>query len=672
MTGREVTGAFLAIDLGELRDVVADFINQAGVRETITAVIEVGLLAWFFYAILRFLHGTRGLAVVKGMLMLGLLLFAVLYLVSEVVGLAFTRLEVASAYLLPTLVVGLVILFQPELRRGLSRLSEARRSKAAPSQLADLAAGFANMGRQRTGALVVFEQKTGVSGLYDTGVPLDAALSGAMLESIFYPKSPLHDGAVIVQGNRIVAASVTLPLTESTSISRDLGTRHRAAIGLTEETDAVAVVVSEETGQISVAHRGELHPVDDEEELVETFLDLLEAYQPEERARRIRPLKWIRHDIGRKASGFVLALVLWLLLQSQLVGEQDQRLDLTLVATQSEAEVMRRTAPGLYVVVPDGFMVRRDRLVGPELNPGLRNERVKLEYEGLKRDIRDLELSAVVSIDPAELQEQDEAVIEVELTARRFRDPQGESVELIEFDADPDVLRIPVERRRRTVFQLTAANVGLEGAPAAGYLFDESQIRIEPNLVALSGPASRIEELLADPASLRLAPVTLDGTTLAVSQDVGLDRGKAHGVLLETQDGVVTVTVPVSAVPLSVELLLVPVTYVNADALDDRGWGVLQATETLDLLVTGPTSVLSGRGEDWLRQRIALQYDWRDATLMRAKERVRVITDLDGELARHAVSVTMMDGRPAEIEYQLEAEAQGEATAETTGSDGDP
>ncbi len=658
---------FLAIDLGELRDVVADFIGKAGVRETITAVIEVGLLGWFFYAMLRFLHGTRGLAVVKGMLMLGLLLFAVLYLVSEMVGLSFARLEVAAAYLLPTLVVGLVILFQPELRRGLSRLSEARSARTAPSQLSDLAAGFANMGRQRTGALVVFEQKTGVSGLYDTGVPLDAALSGAMLESIFYPKSPLHDGAVIVQGNRIVAASVTLPLTDSTSVSRDLGTRHRAALGLTEETDAVAVVVSEETGQISVAHRGELHPVDDEEQLVETFLDLLETYQPEEQRRQFHPWQWFRRDIGRKVGGSLLALVLWLLLQSQLMGEQDQRLGLSLVATQAEAEVMRRTAPAVYVVVPDGFMVRRDRLVDPVLNPGLRNERVRVEYKGLKRNIRDLELSTLISIDPEDLQGQDEKTIEVELTARLFRDASGASAELMDFDADPGVLRIPVERRRRAVFQLTSANVALGGAPATGYQFDESQIRLEPNLVSLSGPASRIEELLADPASLRLAPVSLDGSTLAVSQVVGLDATLAEGVTLETHDGLITVTVPIKAQPLSMELLLVPVAYVNADALVARGWSIQQATETLDLVITGPTSVLSGRNEDWLRQRIALQYDWRDATLMRAKERVRIITDLDGELARHGVQVSMMDGRVPVIEYQLEA-APGPEPVSTDGN----
>jgi diadenylate cyclase len=122
---------------------------------------------------------------------------------------------------------------------------------------------------------VVFERQTGIKGLQDTGVPIDAEVSGALLESIFFPKSPMHDGAVIVRDGRIVAASCMLPLTESNAVSRELGTRHRAAIGVTEESDAVAVVVSEESGRISLARKGNLQPVVEEWALDELLSDLL-------------------------------------------------------------------------------------------------------------------------------------------------------------------------------------------------------------------------------------------------------------------------------------------------------------------------------------------------------------------------------------------------------------
>jgi diadenylate cyclase len=253
------------------------------VRNVVSAVIEVGLLTWFFYGLLRFLHGKAGLAVLKGVL---ITLFAIIISLAAVhflLELSFPRLQVAGTYMLPFLIVVLVVLFQPELRRGFLKLSEAGSlgGRGVPGQVSDLAAAFRALSRRQNGALVVFERQTGIKGVQDTGVPLDAALSGALLESIFYPKSPLHDGAVIVRGNRIVAACCMLPLTERTGLSRDLGTRHRAAIGVTEESDAVAVVVSEESGRIALVHRGTLHPVADESTLDEMLADYLEGVELE-------------------------------------------------------------------------------------------------------------------------------------------------------------------------------------------------------------------------------------------------------------------------------------------------------------------------------------------------------------------------------------------------------
>jgi diadenylate cyclase len=253
-------------------------------RDLVSAIIEIGLLTWFFYVMLRFLHGKAGLAVLKGLLITVATIVFSLFAVAWLAGVGFPRLEVAGTYMLPPMIVVIFVLFQPELRRGLLRLSEAGALNAPGSagHLSDLCTSFRALSRRHTGALVVFERQTGIKGLQDTGVPLDAAVSGALIESIFYPKSPLHDGAVIVRDGRIVAACCMLPLTESTALSRELGTRHRAALGVTEESDAVAVAVSEETGRITVAHRGRLQPVEDPVALEGVLAEHLQSFEPED------------------------------------------------------------------------------------------------------------------------------------------------------------------------------------------------------------------------------------------------------------------------------------------------------------------------------------------------------------------------------------------------------
>jgi len=246
-------------------------------RDLASAAIEIALLTWLFYVFLRFLHGKAGLSVFKGVLKLLAGMAAGLWLVYLLFGITFPRLQYAGVEMLPIAAVVIVILFQPELRRGLLALNE-RGSLSAPGlpgHVSDLSNSFRALARRRHGALVVFERQTGIKGLQDTGVPVDAGVSGALLESIFYPKSPMHDGAVIVRDGRIVAASCMLPLTESNAVSREFGTRHRAAMGVTEETDAVAVVVSEETGRISLARKGQLQSVVEEAALDELLNDLL-------------------------------------------------------------------------------------------------------------------------------------------------------------------------------------------------------------------------------------------------------------------------------------------------------------------------------------------------------------------------------------------------------------
>ena len=246
-------------------------------RDLVSAAIEIGILTWVFYVFLRFLHGKAGLSVFKGVLLTFVSIALGLVAIAWLLGVSFPRLQYAGEKMLPVLAVVLVVLFQPELRRGFLALSDPLNwgGGGLPGHVADLSNSFRALARRRHGALVVFEGRTGIKGLQDTGVPLDAALSGALLESIFYPKSPMHDGAVVVRSGRIVAASCMLPLSESTSLSREMGTRHRAALGVVEEGDAVAVVVSEESGRISLAHKGRLHRLEDLSQLEERLSDFL-------------------------------------------------------------------------------------------------------------------------------------------------------------------------------------------------------------------------------------------------------------------------------------------------------------------------------------------------------------------------------------------------------------
>ena len=159
--------------------------------------------------------------------------------------------------------VVLVILFQPELRKALEQIGRgAIRERATGSESAQIVSEIThcmlNLSRRRVGALIVIEQRIGLKDVVETGTILNSEISSALLENIFEPNTPLHDGAVVIRGNRIMAAACILTLSEGKGISRELGTRHRAAIGITETTDAISLIVSEETGTISVAREGHL------------------------------------------------------------------------------------------------------------------------------------------------------------------------------------------------------------------------------------------------------------------------------------------------------------------------------------------------------------------------------------------------------------------------------
>jgi len=220
---------------------------------TVTAVFDILAVAFLIYQLLEIVRGTRAAHILAGILTV-----FIVYQISVRAGLEVLRSILAS--LVPYTAIAIIVLFQSEIRRTLARLGRKRifggytRSESTDEILLALA----SLARERTGALIIMERDIGLRTFIESGVRLDAHVSRDLLLSIFQPKTAMHDGAVIIKKERIAAAACFLPLTVNPALSAELGTRHRAAIGITEETDCLALVVSEETGTISIAVSGEL------------------------------------------------------------------------------------------------------------------------------------------------------------------------------------------------------------------------------------------------------------------------------------------------------------------------------------------------------------------------------------------------------------------------------
>jgi diadenylate cyclase len=217
--------------------------------------LDITLMSLIIYRLLLILKGTKAVQMLIG---LGILLLA--SLVSRYLELYTIDWLVQS--FLAQIVIAIIVLFQPEIRRALAHIGEAQfltftRAEELKS-LEEIVRASISLANRKIGALVVVERETSLKDFIEVGTPLDAKVSRELLASIFHPTSPIHDGAVIIKGNRIAAAGCFLPITLSSELSKALGTRHRAGVGLTEETDAIAIIVSEETGVISMAMNGKL------------------------------------------------------------------------------------------------------------------------------------------------------------------------------------------------------------------------------------------------------------------------------------------------------------------------------------------------------------------------------------------------------------------------------
>jgi diadenylate cyclase len=221
-----------------------------------TDLFEILIVAFLLYRVLLVLQRTRAMQI-----MLGVVLLAFLYGVSRLLDLILIRTLLEAAFQYGAIAV--LVVFQPELRAALARLGRSRMLRAfqrleGSRVTEEVAEAAERLSRARHGAIIALEQDVGLDEYAETGSPVDARVSAEMITTIFTPYSPLHDGAVLISGDQIRTAGAILPLTQSSVKDRSLGTRHRAALGLSEETDAIVIVVSEETSQISVAIGGRL------------------------------------------------------------------------------------------------------------------------------------------------------------------------------------------------------------------------------------------------------------------------------------------------------------------------------------------------------------------------------------------------------------------------------
>ncbi len=255
-------------------------------------IVDILVVAVILYQLYYMIHGTRAVSLLKGLLVLGALTLVSNWLDLHVVN---WLLEKSMT----VLIVALPIVFQPELRRALEQIGRGRfinRSSIVNDEertrvIDAVTVACERMSEERIGALIVFERSVGLSDYIDTGVYVDAVVSEELLGNIFIPNTPLHDGAVLIRDNRVMAAGCLLPLTQDRTLSSELGTRHRAAIGLSEQADALVVVVSEETGRISYAYGGHIYRDLDGDGLRNMLRNYL-LQSGEKRMRIAELLKW--------------------------------------------------------------------------------------------------------------------------------------------------------------------------------------------------------------------------------------------------------------------------------------------------------------------------------------------------------------------------------------------
>lgn len=257
---------------------ILNYIEQLRLEERLLEVaLDILLVSLLIYWLLRLIRGTRAMQMLRGFIIIVVGLGALV----STTALNLPAVSWVIENTLPALFLAIPVIFQPELRRALERVGGAgtvlrffQRNKSNPT-VTTVVSACRRLSQRRHGALIVFEQETGLQEYVDTGVAIDAAPSAELLLTIFNKHTELHDGAVIIRTDRIAAAACVMPLSNANLSDRQLGLRHRASLGISEVSDAIALVVSEETGQIAISHNGRIlrrQDIDRLEEVLQTFL----------------------------------------------------------------------------------------------------------------------------------------------------------------------------------------------------------------------------------------------------------------------------------------------------------------------------------------------------------------------------------------------------------------
>lgn len=258
-----------------------------------TDVLEMAILAFLIYNILLWIKNTRAFALLKGVVVIGVfVLIAAIFNMNTILWIVTNVFSI--------MVIAIVVVLQPELRKALEELGrknflspifafdavKGEDGRFSDRTISEITKACVEMGKARTGALIVIEKDQPLAEYERTGIDVDGIISSQLLINIFEHNTPLHDGAVIVRGNRVTSATCYLPLSDSTVLSKELGTRHRAGVGISEVTDSLTIIVSEETGKISVAYRGNLERELDAERLRARLTDI--QNKPTDDKKRIR------------------------------------------------------------------------------------------------------------------------------------------------------------------------------------------------------------------------------------------------------------------------------------------------------------------------------------------------------------------------------------------------
>lgn len=258
---------------------------------TLTSLVEIIILAFFIYECLLWIKNTHAWQLLKGLLVIGLFIIFAAVCHLETIMWLIERVSTVA-------IIGAIVIFQPELRKALEQLGSRNffqrlfptdRTLSSSSTVDEIVKGTFSMAKKRTGALIVIQCSQPLKDIEDTGIQVDGIVTSALLINIFEKNTPLHDGAVVIVGDRVTFATCYLPLSEK-EISKDYGTRHRAALGISEVTDAVTIVVSEETGRVSVALNGELIPVPNAE-MLKNYLPYAGTNNPKESGAHFRFFK---------------------------------------------------------------------------------------------------------------------------------------------------------------------------------------------------------------------------------------------------------------------------------------------------------------------------------------------------------------------------------------------